>query len=137
LILLDTNIVVWLFQADPRLGAAFRARIEKERSIDGVCLSAITPWEISMLVEKGRLTLGRDPLDWIGAALSATGVRLVPIDPAIAVDAGRLPGKIHGDPADRILIATARCLSCPMLTTDQKILAYAAQGHLQAVDTRG
>jgi PIN domain nuclease of toxin-antitoxin system len=136
LILLDTNVAVWLFQADPQLAPTGRRRIERERSAEGVCISAITCWEVSMLVEKGRLILGRDPLDWIETALAEPGVHLAPLNPAIGIDAGRLPAGIHGDPADRLLIATARHLACPLLTTDRKILTYAAAGHLKAIDAR-
>lgn len=136
MILLDTNVVVWLFQADPNLASGNRRRIESERAAEGVFISGITCWEISMLVEKGRLILGRDPLDWIEAALAEPGVHLAPISPEIGVEAGRLPASIHGDPADRIIIATARHMGCPLLTTDRKILAYAAIGHLEAIDAR-
>lgn len=134
--LLDTNVAVWLFQADLNLASGNRRRIESERAAEGVFISAITCWEISMLVEKDRLVLGRDPLDWIESALAEPGVHLAPISPAIGVEAGRLPAGIHGDPADRIIIATARHMGCPLLTTDRKILAYAALGHLEAIDAR-
>lgn len=136
MILLDTNVAVWLFQADPQLAPTGRRRIERERSAEGVCISAITCWELSMLVDKGRLVLGRDPLDWIEAALAEPGVHLAPISPDIGVEAGRLPPGIHGDPADRIIVATARHLGCPLLTTDRKIIAYAKTGHVQAIDAR-
>ena len=68
--------------------------------------------------------------------LTQAAIRLEPISPSIAIDAGQLPGGIHGDPADRIIIATSRHLGCPLLTTDRKILAYAAIGHLKAIDAR-
>lgn len=136
MILLDTNVAVWLFQADPNLASGNRRRIENERAAEGVFISGITCWEISMLVEKGRLILGRDPLDWIESVLAEPGVHLAPVSPAIGVEAGRLPAGMHGDPADRIIIATARHMGCPLLTTDRKILAYASVGHLEAIDAR-
>lgn len=89
-----------------------------------------------MLVEKGRLNLGRDTLRWIEAALASPGVSLTPISAAIAVKAGKLPRSVPGDPADRLIIATAQALESRLLTSDRKILAYAAQGHVEAIDAR-
>ena len=89
-----------------------------------------------MLVDKGKLALGMRPLDWMEAVLDEPGFRIEPFAPVIAIDAGSLPGDIHGDPADRIIIATARHLACPLLTTDRKILDYATEGHLQAINAR-
>jgi PIN domain nuclease of toxin-antitoxin system len=99
-------------------------------------ISPITFWEVSMLVDKGKLTLGRSLTEWMEAVLDQPGFRIEPVEPRVAVDAGSLPGEIHGDPADRIIIATARHLECPVLTTDRKIIEYAAAGHLQAIDAR-
>lgn len=101
-----------------------------------IALSPISFWEASMLVQKGRLSLGMDVLEWIEAIVGQPNVRIEPVSPAIAVDAGRLPGEIHGDPADRLILATARSLACPVMTTDRKMLAYAGQGHVQAIDAR-
>jgi PIN domain nuclease of toxin-antitoxin system len=136
LILLDTNVFVWLGAGEDSLGPKSRAWIERERDADGVGICAITPWEISMLVERRKISLNQDTLVWMEAALGQPGIHLLPLSPAIAVDAGRLPGSIHGDPGDRLIIATARYRACPLLTTYRKILAYAAEGHLQAVDAR-
>lgn len=136
MILLDTNVAVWLFNGDPELGRESRDLIEEARADQGISLSAITLWEISMLVEKGRLNLGQDTLRWIEAALASPGVSLTPISAAIAVKAGKLPRSVHGDPADRLIIATAQALESRLLTSDRKILAYAGQGHVEAIDAR-
>jgi PIN domain nuclease of toxin-antitoxin system len=135
-ILLDTHVFIWLFMGDARLGAKAKARIQKAQTGDKVAVSAITIWETSMLAARGRVDLGRDISRWIALALSAPGVDLAPIDAEIGVDAGRLPGDIHGDPADRIIVATARFLNCPLLTTDRAILEYSRAGHVEAVDAR-
>lgn len=134
MILLDTQVFVWLLLDDARLGKKSEQLIERNRASDSVYVSAITAWEMSMLVDKGRLDLGRDTLSWISAALAAPGLALAPITPEIAVDAGRLRGGIHGDPADRLIVATARSLGCPVLTSDRRILDYAAAGHITALD---
>jgi PIN domain nuclease of toxin-antitoxin system len=134
LILLDTNVLVWLIMGDPRLKPQSRFLVEETRSASGVQVSPISAWEISMLVDKGRLELGTEVSIWVQTVFSAAGIHPAPLTPSLAVDAGRLPGSIHGDPADRLIIATARDLACPLLTTDRKILAYGKQGHVQVVD---
>jgi PIN domain nuclease of toxin-antitoxin system len=133
LILLDTQILVWFTQGDAKLRAQARRVIEQA---DEIVTSSISFWEVAMLVEKGRISLGRDVADWVKGVLGGPGLHVEAMSALIAVDAGRLPGQIHGDPADRMVIATARHLGCPVLTTDRKILAYSAQGHVQAIDAR-
>lgn len=86
-----------------------------------------------MMAGKGRLTLGRELREWMTLALNRKRVRIAPLEPEIAIDAGTLPGELHGDPADRIIIATARTLVCPLLTMDDKIIRYAEQGHLRVI----
>ena len=100
---------------------------------DRAGISAISFWEIAMLVSKKRIRLGRSTIEWVRRALAIEGMDLIPIEPAIAVRAGELPG-LHGDPADRILIATARVQKCPLMTSDQRIIAYGKAGHVQVID---
>jgi len=74
-----------------------------------------------------------DPKAWFAKVMAAPGLREAALTPAIAVDASYLPGSVHGDPADRLLIATARHLGVPIVTRDAKIIAYAGQGFVQVV----
>lgn len=134
MIVIDTHALVWAIEADPRLGPGGRRLIEDERAADRVGISAITVWEAAMLIDKQRLVLGKAVNDWFTHVLADPSFELLPLSPAVAIDAGLLPGDIHGDPADRLIIATARAHGCPVLTADRRILAYAAQGHLQAID---
>lgn len=89
-----------------------------------------------MLVDKGKLSLGRAVVGWFEAVLATPGFSLADLTVAIGADAGSLPGDIHGDPADRLIVATARALGSPILTADRKILDYAATGHVQAINAR-
>jgi PIN domain nuclease of toxin-antitoxin system len=130
-ILLDTHVLIWFVQADLLLGRQARERIETCK--EGIGVSAITPWEVAMLVGKKRVSLGRPVGDWIQRTLAQDNVRLIPLEPAIAVEAGELEG-LHGDPADRIIIATARHHGAPLLTADRAILGYGAAGHVEAID---
>jgi PIN domain nuclease of toxin-antitoxin system len=136
LILLDTHVLVWFTHEDSRLKEAARFLIEQATLTDEAIISPISFWEVAMLVDKGRIPLGHRPIDWMHAVLDGNGFRIEPLAPIIAIAAGSLPGDIHGDPADRLIVATARHLGCPLLTNDQKILEYAAAGFLQAIDAR-
>jgi len=132
-VLLDTHVLVWLVSGDTRLSPAARRLIDQAAAGAQVWVSAITPWEIGMLVAKGRLALARDVDQWMQEVLALPGLRLAALEPEIAVAATRLPGELHGDPADRMLAATARHLGAVLITADAKLLAYAAAGHLAAL----
>jgi PIN domain nuclease of toxin-antitoxin system len=136
LILLDTNAFIWMAAGDSSLGQAARDAIERAREEDGLRVAAITLWEISMLARKKKLRFEGDILAWVETTLTQSGIRLEPLHPSIAVNAERLPGHIQRDPADRMIVATARHLACPLLTSDREILAYADQGHVQALNAR-
>lgn len=133
LVLLDTHAWVWLLNGDQKLNPKALRAIEKSLSAGAVLLSAISPWEVAMLVSKGRLTLDRDVGEWVNAAASIPGIRIEPISPEIAVASTRLPGNIHSDPADRLIAATARHLGALLITDDQLLLDYGATGHLKVL----
>ena len=135
MIVIDTHVLVWAVQAETsRVGVKARKILDAAVHADALHVSAITPWEIAMLAHHGRLALGKDVGEWIEEALTLKGVKLAPLEPAIAVDSVRLPGDLHKDPADRIIIATARHLGLPVMTGDRTILAYGAAGYVQAID---
>ena len=77
-----------------------------------------------MLVDKGRVALSMDILEWLSLVNQIEAVRFVPVDNEIAVGSTALPGEFHQDPADRIITATARKLAAPLITADDKIHAY-------------
>jgi len=127
-VLLDTHALVWLLEGNERLGPTARNLIKTAASNDVLWVSAITPWEIAMLVSKGRLSLAQDVGEWLQEALAQPGVRLQSLSPEISVASTRLPGEFHADPADRIIVATARHLGAVLVTDDKLIVGYAAQG---------
>ena len=133
MIVIDTHALVWMIEGDPQLGPRARTLIEDELDAADVVIAAITLWEAAMLVDKNRLALSRPIGVWFEAVMSTPGFVLAGITVAIGVDAGTLPGSIHGDPADRLIIATARAHGCPVLTSDGKILDYAKAGHVEAI----
>lgn len=134
LLLLDTHIWVWFMMGDSRLqGGRGREAIDRAVQKDKIRVSVISAWEVGMLESKGRIELPMDCLSWVGEALSKPGTSLAPITPEIAVAASRLPGEFHGDPADRLIVATARALGATLITEDRKILAYGKQKFLKAM----
>lgn len=129
-VVLDTHVLIWLMLGDSRLSTSRgRKMIEKAQEANRIFLPAIAIWEIGMLESKGRISFNRPCLDWIQEALSAPGIRLAPLSPEISIESSRLPGLFHGDPADRMIVATARVLDAVLITADAKILAYGELGH--------
>jgi len=136
LLLIDTHVLVRLTDGNQKLGVRTRETIRSAYSQDRAVISAITPWEIALLVSKKRLTLDQDVLSWVHTALSVPGVRLIPLQPEIAIASTRLPWEMHPDPADRILVATARHLGATLVTADQALLDFSGKGHFRALDAR-
>jgi PIN domain nuclease of toxin-antitoxin system len=95
--------------------------------------STISAWEVGMLEARGRLRFDISCEEWVEHAFGLPGLSLMPLTPSICVRSFRLPGVFHGDLADRLIVATARELGAVLLTRDERILKYAALGHLRAL----
>ena len=121
--MLDTHVWVWWVHGDERITASQVSVIEDAES-DVIGVSAISCWEVAKLLERGRLELSRPLEEWIGLALNYPGIRLIDLSPEIVVASTRLPGEFHRDPADQIIVATARVNGCPLVTSDDKIISY-------------
>jgi PIN domain nuclease of toxin-antitoxin system len=102
-----------------------------QHSVIGI--AAISVCETAMLVEKGRIRLEKPLLAWVQEALALPGIELKPLTPEIAVESAQLPDGFHGDPADRLIVATARMHQLTLLTRDKKILDYAQKEYLSAI----
>jgi PIN domain nuclease of toxin-antitoxin system len=100
-------------------------RIEAAGNDNQLFISAITPWEIALGVQRGRIKIAGDVLAWIQDALDALSTVVASLEPAIAVDAVELAWD-HADPSDRIIVATARRLGASLVTADTAILAFAS-----------
>lgn len=125
MIVLDTHALVWWVTGDLQLSANASAAIAKEQRDAGqILVSAITSWEIAMLVKKGRMALAMDLDEWLAAVEGMDGIRVVPISSRVAVQSVQLPGDFHKDPADRFIVALAREMNAPLITADDKIHAY-------------
>jgi PIN domain nuclease of toxin-antitoxin system len=123
LILLDTHVLVWWVNGDHhRLSETARNVLESREQT--TLVSAISCWEVAMLVQRGRIGLSMDVEHWVSLLQSVPQLRLLPLNPSVAVAATRLPDPFHPDPADRFLVAQARELNIPLVTADSKIRAY-------------
>jgi PIN domain nuclease of toxin-antitoxin system len=122
-ILLDTHVWLWWVHEDMTRWDLIGA-LEDTYEGEELVVSVISCWEIAKLVEHKRIDLKRDLDAWLLGALGPSGVRLLPLTQQIAVEACRLPGRFHRDPADQIIVATARVLDIPLMTADQKIRRY-------------
>jgi PIN domain nuclease of toxin-antitoxin system len=123
-IVLDTHALVWWASADPQLSLPARKAIEAQAQDGEILVSAISAWEVAMLVKAGRLALTMDAMVWLDTVAQVPAVRFVPVDVRISVESVDLPGEFHKDPADRFIVATARHYSAPLVTADLKIRAY-------------
>ena len=123
MIVLDTHIWVWWVHDDERLSKT-QTEIITTNEADIIGVSAISCWEVAKLVEYGRLVLPCSLEDWFDQALDYPGVQLVELTPEIVIASTQLPGEFHRDPADQIIVATARVNKCPLVTSDSKISKY-------------
>lgn len=121
-VLLDTHAWIWWMDRDPRLGRAALDSLDASLAWDRPLLSDISLWEVATLVERGRLSFSIGLRDWLDAAAHPRTVRVVPITSDVAAAVAALPSTFHRDPADRVIVATARVLGVPLLTFDKLIL---------------
>jgi PIN domain nuclease of toxin-antitoxin system len=128
-ILLYTHLLIWWASGDlqrhwPQARAAIEAEIERAAQPGegpGLLVSATSCLEVAMPVQRGRLALSLEVERWLAGVASIPAVRLLPLEPAVAVAATRLPDPFHADPADRFLVAQARELPVPLLSAHRKI----------------
>ncbi|MDB5832440.1 MAG: twitching motility protein PilT [Caballeronia sp.] len=125
MIILDTHTLIWWATNDAALSKRAKNAIEREQAGGEIIVSAISAWEIAMLVERETVAFSMDVEDWLATVAQIPGVRFAPVDVDISVKSVQLPGEFHKDPADRLIVATARKFAAPLVTKDLKIRAYA------------
>ncbi len=123
MIVLDTHIWLWWVHGDPLLPQNYRSYIQQHVS-QGLGISIFSCWEVAKLVERGRISLPFPVEDWLHLALTEPGIRLLQLTPRIIVESTQLPGTFHRDPADQLIVGTARVYACPLMTMDTQIRNY-------------
>jgi PIN domain nuclease of toxin-antitoxin system len=131
-LLLDTCAVFYV--TERKLGGEALSVLDRAFEEDApVSVSAITAWEIGLLSAKGKLPTTAPPLRYFEEFVALPGIRMEALTPSTLVESSFLPEPLHRDPADRIIIATARSLGMTIMTSDRLILDYAARGHVLAL----
>jgi len=136
-LLLDTCAMIWLANGNRLLEPAVAAIVAAAESRQ-LYVSVASAWEIGMLSQQRpighpRLDFQPDPKSWFIKFVSGHGIQQADITYEIAIDASHLPGDMHGDPGDRLIVATARYLSATIVTRDRKIISYAGSGYVNVL----
>ncbi len=131
--MLDTCAVIWTAHKDPLREPAATKLQDAYRRGGQLFVSPITAWEIAMLVAKGRIALALDPGPWFQRFCELPSVTLAAMPVSVLVSSTTLPGTPPPDPADRIIVATARAFGYVLATRDAKILEYGTQGHVRVI----
>jgi len=135
ILLLDTHVWVWLINGDNKLkSSASLPLIEDAGKRDALKVLIMSVWEIGMLVSKGRLDLGMNVYEWVNKALTAPGISLLSLSPEVALESADLPDSFHGDPVDRLLVASARNSNSIIVTRDHRILNYGKTKHVRVIE---
>ena len=135
-LLLDTCALVWIagLAGDHHLGPVEEALDQARAEGSAAFVSPMTAWELGMLAAKGRLSFPMPIRAWVDQVVTTGQLRWAELSVDVLLAATALPGEVHGDPADRIIIATARENGFRLVTRDRKILDYAGKGHVMALE---
>lgn len=132
-LLLDTHAAIWITEDQPIAKQATDAIDAVYRAGGTVFVSAITAWEVGLLVSRNRLSLVAKPERWFQRLLAIPGVKLADLSPDTLIASSFLPGEPPRDPADRIILATARDLGATLITRDGLLLKYGGDGHVSTI----
>ena len=123
MIVLDTHVWWWTISEPAQLSRKARQLITKIPP-EQIAIASISIWEFAMMVTRGRIELTISPDEWLDYAINKTGLTILELNSKIALESCNLPGNFHKDPADRIIVATARVSRSQIITKDQKIIEY-------------
>jgi len=132
-LLLDTHTAIWITRNDSLAPRAVEAMNAAHQAAGIVFVSPITAWEVGLLVSRNRLSLLMTPQRWFSRLLSVPGMQLAELSPDILIASSFLPGTPPRDPADRIILATARDLGAALITRDRLLLKYGEDGQVSTI----
>jgi PIN domain nuclease of toxin-antitoxin system len=132
-LLLDTHAAIWITRNERLAPRATEAVNAAHQAAAVVFVSPITAWEVGLLVSRNRLKLLMTPQRWFARLLDVQGIRLADLSPDILIASSFLPGTPPRDPADRILLATARELGATLITRDRLLLKYGEDGQVSTI----
>ena len=124
MIVLDTHAWIWWVSSPTLLSETAKRIIDEAITERSICISSISAWEVAVLESRGRLKLTMSAGDWVAASEALPFIDFVPVSNSIVLKSVQLPGALHDDPADRIIIATAISLGAVLVTKDEKISNY-------------
>lgn len=130
--LLDTSVFLWLATGSEKVPSVIAKTIEEAVQKERVFVSQISLWEIALKESIGKLRLSSSIDSWLKKATQSVQVLDLPV--GVILDATRLPGEFHKDPADRFIVATARQNSLTLVTSDSLIVDYARQGYVKFLE---
>jgi PIN domain nuclease of toxin-antitoxin system len=133
LLVLDTHVWLWTLLGSRTVRAETLEEMARAARKDELIIPVIAVWEVALLEAKGRIDLGGNVQDWVTEALAVPGYQLALLTPEIAVLCHDLPGDLHADPVDRMMVATAIDLAATLVTRDEALLSYGAQGHVEVL----
>jgi PIN domain nuclease of toxin-antitoxin system len=138
-LLLDTHIWLWTLDGTRGMMTGSSVALVAGAAADGrLFVSDMSFWEVSLKAAKGKLTLPLDATLWLERAAKAPGIQFLPVTRNVLIQSTRLPGDLHGDPVDRILLAQAQLRGLSLLTCDRLLVDYAArQAGVPVCDARG
>ncbi len=132
-IILDTHVLLWSLLQPEELNEDLKEQISLAQINNQLFICSISLWEIAMLKLKKRINIYEPIKDFLNSISNINGLKIKDISPEIAAESISLMDDFHGDPADRIIVATTRCFGASLITRDQKILNWANLGHIKSL----
>lgn len=131
--LLDTHVACWAVLDANKIQSSTRNTIEEALAVEKLAIADISLWEIAMLIQRRRLIVTLPLQQWIQQLVDSLQLQIIPMTSQIVGDSVQLPEDFHADPADQLIVATARCMNATLVTRDEKILSWAKSGFVKTL----
>lgn len=132
-VILDTHVLLWSLLKPEELTEETKSKVEQAQKNQNLLVSAISLWEIAMLSHKKRIHIFEPIKNFLSSIEEMSGINICEISAEVAAESVLLQNNFHGDPADRIIISTARVYSATLLTRDKQILQWSEYGSIKCL----